>query len=127
MPNKLGMEDGKSGTESTQPTPDKKEDANGDDISPDSLLKIISLEWKNEMRRLKEKGLNGYKKRKDSKQESWVQSGHAEIEGTTMLFIYGNAIEVLEKSEFQKNVEEITFQYMRFNTIVGSSNMKKLK
>jgi len=70
MPNKLGMEDGKSGTESTQPTPDKKEDANGDDISPDSLLKIISLEWKNEMRRLKEKGLNGYKKRKDSKQES---------------------------------------------------------
>lgn len=70
MPNKLGTEDGKSGTESTQPTPDKKEDANGDDISPDSLLKIISLEWKNEMRRLKEKGLNGYKKRKDSKQES---------------------------------------------------------
>mmetsp|Transcript_40043 Transcript_40043/g.39648 ORF Transcript_40043/g.39648 Transcript_40043/m.39648 type:complete len:179 (+) Transcript_40043:1161-1697(+) len=44
-----------------------------------------------------------------------------------MLFIYGNAIEVLEKPEFQKNVEEITFQYMRFNTIVGSSNMKKLK
>mmetsp|Transcript_22631 Transcript_22631/g.20109 ORF Transcript_22631/g.20109 Transcript_22631/m.20109 type:complete len:90 (+) Transcript_22631:1157-1426(+) len=44
-----------------------------------------------------------------------------------MLFIYGNAVEVLEKSEFQKNVEEITFQYMRFNTIVGSSNMKKLK
>jgi hypothetical protein len=44
-----------------------------------------------------------------------------------MLFIYGNAIEVLEKAEFQKTVEEITFQYMRFNTIVGSTNMKKLR
>lgn len=121
------LEDGKSMTESTQPTPDKKDDHAGDDISPDNLLKIISLEWKNEMKRLKEKGLNGYKKRKDSKQDSCVQSGHAEIEGVTMLFIYGNAIEVLEKAEFQKSVEEITFQYMRFNTIVGSSNMKKLR
>ncbi|HPI45720.1 MAG TPA: hypothetical protein PLH91_10845, partial [Tenuifilaceae bacterium] len=74
------------------------------------------------MKRVREKGLNGYKKRKDSKQESCVQSGHAEIEGISMLFIYGNAIEVLDKSEFQKTVEEITFQYMRFNTIVGSSN-----
>jgi leucine-rich repeat-containing protein 49 len=63
------LEDGKSGTESTQPTPDKNAE-HGDDISPDNLLKIISGEWKNEMKRLKEKGLNGYKKRKDSKQES---------------------------------------------------------
>jgi leucine-rich repeat-containing protein 49 len=121
------LEDGKSGTESTQPTPDKNLDHAGDDISPDNLLRIISVEWKNEMKRLKEKGLNGYKKRKDSKQESCVQSGHAEIEGVSMLFIYGNAIEVLEKAEFQKSVEEITFQYMRFNTIVGSTNMKKLR
>lgn len=122
-------EEGRSvaGTDSTNPTPDKKEDANGDDISPDNLLKIISVEWKNEMKRLKEKGLNGYKKRKDSKQDSCVQSGHAEIEGISMLFIYGNAIEVLEKAEFQKTVEEITFQYMRYNTIVGSLNMKKLR
>ena len=44
-----------------------------------------------------------------------------------MLFIYGNAIEVLDKAEFQKSVEEITFQYMRFNIIVGSPNMKKLR
>mmetsp|Transcript_13001 Transcript_13001/g.14961 ORF Transcript_13001/g.14961 Transcript_13001/m.14961 type:complete len:127 (+) Transcript_13001:1135-1515(+) len=79
------------------------------------------------MKRLKEKGLNGYRKRKDSKQDSCVQSGHAEIEGISMLFIYGNAIEVLEKVEFQKTVEEITFQYMRYNTIVGSNNMKKLR
>ena len=123
----FSLEDAKSGTESTQPTPDKKGDPNDDDISPEKLLKVISQEWTNEMKRLQEKGLNGYKRRKDSKQETWVQSGHAEIEGNTMLFIYGNAIEVLEKSNFQKEVEEITFQYMRFNTIVGGSNMKKLK
>ena len=68
---KFFTEDGRSGTESTQPTPDKNAEITpGDDISPDNLLKIISIEWKNEMNRLKEKGLNGYKKRKDSKQES---------------------------------------------------------
>lgn len=68
---KFFTEDGRSGTESTQPTPDKNAEITpGDDISPDNLLKIISIEWKNEMSRLKEKGLNGYKKRKDSKQES---------------------------------------------------------
>jgi len=67
----LALEDGGSANGSTQPTPDKKEDqGNGEDISPDNLLQIISLEWKNEMKRLKEKGLNGYKKRKDSKQDS---------------------------------------------------------
>ena len=119
------LEELKSATDSTNPTPDKKED-HGDDISPDNLLKIIANEWKSEMKRLKDKNVNGYKKHKDSKQESFVQSGHAEIEGKTMLFIYGNAIEVLDKTEFQKEVEEITFQYMRFNTIVGGGNMKKL-
>ena len=115
-----------AGTDSTNPTPDKKEEQGGDDISPDNLLKIISNEWKNEIKHLKETNINGYKKHKDNKSDSYVQSGHAEIEGKTMLFIYGNAIEVLDKVEFQKEVEEITFQYMRFNTIVGSSNMKKL-
>ena len=119
------LEELKSGTDSTNPTPDKKGDQ-GDDISPDNLLKIIANEWKNEFKRLKEKYTNGYKKTKENNQESFVQSGHAEIEGKAMLFIYGNAIEVLDKSEFQKEVEEITFEYMTYNTIVGSSNMKKL-
>ena len=122
----LPFEELKSATDSTNPTPDKKEMQAGDDISPDNLLKIIANEWSSEVVRLKEKNVNGYRRHKDSKTESFVQSGHAEIEGKTMLFIYGNAIEVLDKSEFQKEVEEITFQYMRFNTIVGGGNMKKL-
>ena len=32
--------------------------------------------------------------------ESLVQSGHAEIESNKILYIYGNAIEVLQRVEF---------------------------
>jgi hypothetical protein len=80
-----------------------------DDISPEGLLEVISQEWKNEMERIKTLGLNGYKRRKESRNECLVQSGHAEIEGDTMLFIYGNALEVLNNSDFQKTVEQISF------------------
>ena len=66
-----------------------------EDISADGLLKVISQEWSNEMERIKQLGLNGYKRRKDSRQDCLVQSGHAEIEGDKKLFIYGNALEVL--------------------------------
>jgi hypothetical protein len=71
-----------------------------DDISPEGLLEVISQEWKNEMERIKTLGLNGYKRRKESRNECLVQSGHAEIEGDTMLFIYGNALEVLNNGDF---------------------------
>lgn len=83
--------------------------ANGDDISPTDLLEVISQEWKHEMERIINLGLNGYKRRKESRNECLVQSGHAEIEGDTMLFIYGNALEVLNNSDFQKTVEQISF------------------
>lgn len=69
--------------------------ASQEDISADGLLKVISQEWTNEMDRIKQLGLNGYKRRKDSRQDCLVQSGHAEIEGDKKLFIYGNALEVL--------------------------------
>jgi hypothetical protein len=95
---------------STEATPDKtgvtattnitNPNTMADDISPEGLLEVISQEWKNELERIKAKGLNGYKRRKESWNECLVQSGHAEIEGDTMLFIYGNALEVLSNSEF---------------------------
>lgn len=44
-----------------------------------------------------------------------------------MLFIYGNALEVLNNADFQKTVEQISFQYVRFDSIVGHSNLGKLK
>ena len=71
-----------------------------EDISPESLLKVISQEWQQEIESIQKLGLNGYKRRKESRSESLVQSGHAEIEGDTKLFIYGNALEVLNNSEF---------------------------
>jgi hypothetical protein len=44
-----------------------------------------------------------------------------------MLFIYGNALEVLNNADFQKTVEQISFQYVRFDNIVSHSNLSKLK
>lgn len=71
-----------------------------EDISPEGLLNVISQEWKNEMERIVSLGLNGYKRRKESRNDCLVQSGHAEIEGDQLLFIYGNALEVLNNAEF---------------------------
>jgi hypothetical protein len=123
---------GKDNNVSTDISPEKgattgQANGNTDDISPEGLLEVISQEWKNEMERIKTLGLNGYKRRKESRNECLVQSGHAEIEGDTMLFIYGNALEVLNNNDFQKTVEQISFQYVRFDNIVSHSNLGKLK
>ena len=74
--------------------------ASTDDISPEGLLNVSSQEWKNEMDRIISLGLHGYKRRKESRNDCLVQSGHAEIEGDQLLFIYGNALEVLNNVEF---------------------------
>ena len=131
------------GSASTEVTPDKAEGAandgskvqgsggstnlTADDLTPEGLLEVISQEWKNELERLRARGFNGYRRRKESRNECLVQSGHAEIEGDSMLFIYGNAMEVLTNPDFQKTVQQICFQYMRFDNIVSHSNMNKLK
>lgn len=101
--------------------------ANSDDISPEGLLNVIKQEWKNEMERIISLGLNGYKRKKESRTECLVQSGHAEIEGDQLLFIYGNALEVLTNVDFQKTVVQISFQYVRFDSIISPSNISKLK
>jgi len=41
-------------------------------MSSPGLVKVISEEWQREMKRIKEKGLNGYKRRKEQKHESLV-------------------------------------------------------
>jgi len=46
--------------------------ASNDDISPEGLLSVISQEWKNEMDRIISLGLNGYKRRKESKNDCLV-------------------------------------------------------
>jgi hypothetical protein len=43
------------------------------------------------------------------------------------LFIYGNALEVIAKTEFQETVSKISFQYIRFDHIVQNAVILKLK
>ena len=72
----LKPDDGKDNSNvSTDISPDKPpnpNNANSDDISPEGLLEVISQEWKNEMERIKALGLNGYKRRKESRNECLV-------------------------------------------------------
>ncbi len=44
-----------------------------------------------------------------------------------MLYIYGNALEVLQRSEFYELVEEVHLIYVRFDLIVYHANLSKLK
>lgn len=59
--------------------------------------------------------------------KSLVQSGHAEIESNKILYIFGNALEVLQRSEFYDQVEEMHLTYVRFDLIVYHQNLDKLK
>jgi hypothetical protein len=96
-------------------------------ISQECLNRVIAQEWIQGVRLLKPRGINGvYDKKKEIKTRSLVQSGHAEIEDDTILFIYGNALEVLGESEFQKTVKQINFQYVFFDNIIDSSNLANL-
>ena len=96
-------------------------------IPPESLIAVIMQEWRLEVDRLRTKGLNSFRRRKENTSESLVQSGHAEIEGDSNLFVYGNALEVIGKAEFQESVTKIFFQYIRFDYIVQNHILQKLK
>lgn len=104
----------------------KKDDEVG--ISADNLFKVISREWISEIRKMRMKStLFQVKKKRESVFDCKVQSGHAEIEGDNLLFIYGNALEVLNNEGFQNSVEQILFQYVRFDQVVHHSWLAKLK
>ena len=44
-----------------------------------------------------------------------------------MLYIYGNALEVLQRSEFYEQVEELHLTHVRFDLIVYHPNLDKLR
>ncbi len=69
------------------------------------MIRIIQREWEKEVERLEAKK-SGYKA-KQVGDKSLVQSGHAEIEANKVLYIYGNALEVLQRAEFYDQVEEV--------------------
>lgn len=90
-------------------------------------ITAISQEFQSEIKRIMAKGLNFYRRRKESPSECLIQSGHAELEGENKLFIYGNALEVLSDQRFQETVDEIFCQYVRFDYFVQHSFVSKLR
>lgn len=53
--------------------PGASEEAHNDDeMSSPGLVKVIAKEWERELKRIKEKGLNGYKRWKEAKSDSLV-------------------------------------------------------
>jgi hypothetical protein len=78
-----------------------------------NVIKIIKKEWIKEMDRINSKvhtNQTSTINKVDCK--CLVQSGHAEIEQNKILFIFGNALEVLGRSEFYESVEEIHLEYV---------------
>ena len=90
-----------------------------------NVIKIIQKEWEREVDRLNQKKFG--KRAMNSQEKSIVQSGHAEIESNRVLYIYGNALEVLQRTEFYQQVEEIHLNYVRFDLIVFHANLDKLR
>jgi len=60
-----------------------------------NVIKIIKKEWSKEMERITKKNQPQSVNKIDSK--CLVQSGHAEIESNKILFVFGNALEVLHR------------------------------
>jgi hypothetical protein len=94
-----------------------------------TVIKIIQKEWEKEMERLDTKKNGQFAKNPASKagDKSLVQSGHAEIESNKILYIYGNALEVLQREEFYDVVEEMHLTHVRFDLIVYHLNLEKLR
>ncbi|OMJ83705.1 hypothetical protein SteCoe_14384 [Stentor coeruleus] len=118
------MKEAKPTKDNAVKTQQKVEDST---IPPENLIAVILQEWKLEMDRIRLKGLNSFRRRKETNNDCLVQSGHAEIEGDSTLFIYGNALEVITKQEFQDTVSKILCQYIRFDHIVQNASIGKLK
>jgi hypothetical protein len=93
-----------------------------------TVIKIIQKEWQKEMERLDYKKNGPYSKTSvNLGDKSLVQSGHAEIESNKVLYIYGNALEVLARAEFYEVVEELHLTNVRFDLIVYHPNLDKLR
>ena len=90
-----------------------------------NVIKIIQKEWEREVERLNLK--KSGKRQGAAGEKSIVQSGHAEIESNKILYIYGNALEVLQRTEFYDQVEEMHLNYVRFDLIVYHANLEKLR
>lgn len=96
-------------------------------VANQTLLVAIQKEWREEIERLRAKGLNNFRRHKELPIDSLVQTGNAEIENESHLFLYGNSLEVLQKSDFKSSVQEITFKYLRFDLISQQFCLSELR
>ena len=104
-----------------------EEESKGINHSLNPLIKTIENEWRNEVIRLSNKYKCGMiQRKKESKSESYSQCGHVYIVDEKILHIYGNALEVLDKSELYNIVEEIHFKYIFIDKVLEHSNLPKL-
>jgi len=121
LPNEFSFLNKKDSTMSNAPV-------GGADKEINNVIKIIQKEWAREIDRLSQnyKGLEDGAAKKAG-ERCCVQSGHAEIESNKMLFIYGNAMEVLKRVEFYNVVEEIHLECVRFDHIVHYTHLDKIR
>lgn len=96
-------------------------------VSNSAIIANIQQEWVNEIDRLRAKGLNCFRRRKELLSDCQIQTGNAELEGEMRLFLYGSALEVLQKQEFKATVQHITFKYIRFDMITQQSVLGELR
>ena len=94
---------------------------------PEQLIKVIAQEWKMEVERLRGKGINLIRRRKELNNECIVKTGHYEIKADSNLHIYGNALEIIAKVEVQETVSQIFFQFTKFDYVSQNMAVSKLK
>lgn len=89
------------------------------------LLFKIRIEWEKESKFITDNGFNGYniKKLKETK----IQYCHAELKLDKQLNLFGNAIEVLDYSEFYGKVHSIQLQYFNFDIFTQTAILSNLK
>lgn len=95
-------------------------------LNPDEVISLIGLQWQDELKRVKQIDLQQTNK-KEITSTTLVEGGHAEIEDDTILFIYGNAYEiVLNNQAFQQTIEKIQFQYILFDFLIETRQLQIL-
>lgn len=90
-----------------------------------NIISHIEKEWTNEFSYITENGYNGYNTKR--LKESKIISGHAELEGSNKLNIFGNALEVLDREEFYNVVVILHFEFFNIDLITNRLIIDKIK
>jgi len=110
------------------PSDQKLDDSTNSSLEPEKVITIIKDQFAKEIQRVEKLKRHGITTRKELYRESLLEGGHAEMENNTILYLYGNAFEVmLPNPSFQNTVEEIHFEYVIFDLLVQTKFINHLK